>query len=59
MGIRKNKNGDGSITERPDGRYNVSLGGMHTTARDLKTAKAKLKELKAKAARGEPATGMW
>lgn len=57
MGIRKRKNGEGSITLRSsDGRYSVSLGDIHTTAKDLKSAKAKLKELKASVARGEPAT---
>ena len=38
MGIRKKKNGEGSITARPDGRYNVSLGSVHTTAKDYKSA---------------------
>ena len=56
MGIRKRKNGEGSITKRKDGRYQVSLCGKVTTTNDLKSAKAKLKELIAKAARGEPAT---
>lgn len=55
MGIRKKKNGEGSITARPDGRYNVSLGSVHTTVKDYKSAVAKLKELKVKAAREEPA----
>ena len=55
MGIRKKKNGEGSITARPDGRYNVSLGSVHTTVKDYKSAVAKLKELKVKSAREEPA----
>ena len=49
MGIRKKKNGEGSITLRSDGRYQVSLCGKVTTAKDWKSANAKLKELKVKA----------
>lgn len=56
MGIRKRKNGEGSISKRSDGRYNVSLGSVYTTAKDYQTARAKLKELKEKAARGDPVT---
>ncbi len=56
MGIRKKANGDGSITKRQDGRYSVSLGSVHTTASDEKSAKKKLRELKERAAKGETAT---
>ena len=55
-GQGRNDNGDGCIYQRKDGRYTVALYGKVTTAKDLKTANAKLKEMKLKAALNEPMT---